>query len=423
MTLTEKLKTISKPPIKPLGSGFCETLQNFWDSFIFPRLPEKNIMLAWNKILMEYVQLPNAMFALRFYNTAASKDYWDTLRRCALTKTNNGYSFFYTDNFHAAYYCKMAVDGYISSTAEILNAYNNLEFPARFGSITENEKSLMALPNKYSPYINNAGYKIAHIHAVGKNYFFNGQDFSLSDIVQKYFPGGERTDWQFDKNFNAPVRFLETSPEAKKFLVAEFLRFVHPFNYFLVPNTRANKHGSSTVCGDIAEYPPLLEFVKNKFSELYGSAYQEFLDAIMIDTNSPCIEIAGNKKINLSYELNIIPSKEKDAPVKIRNTSNNTENFAKAINRIPRWAKHPEQINYKIIRAYLKASANKNWASLAEMQNICVNDFKIPVKSFRNNFSSMLTDAGNSHGKVFERNGDTVTIWENVRTVLEENFL
>ena len=92
MTLLEKLGTIHKPPVKPMTTGFSETAEDFWKDFILLRLPKKEIALQWHKVLMEYVNRPNATFALRFYNTA-TKDQYSNLRRGFLTKTDKGYSF------------------------------------------------------------------------------------------------------------------------------------------------------------------------------------------------------------------------------------------------------------------------------------------------------------------------------------------
>ena len=95
MTLLEKLNTINVPRVAPLQDGKAITVEEFWDSFIVPHLPPKDVVLKWHGVLMEYVNRPDAMFAIRGYNTAA-KDNYDSLRRGFLTRTNAGYFFFYT---------------------------------------------------------------------------------------------------------------------------------------------------------------------------------------------------------------------------------------------------------------------------------------------------------------------------------------
>jgi len=127
--------------------------------------------------------------------------------------------------------------------------------------------------------------------------------------MERYFPRGIREDW--NKNIDAGeeyyIRMLKVPSEARKYIVAEFLRFVHPFNYFFTPKKAC---AYSMVCKDIAEYPELIKFVKYKYSELYGSKYSEYLNAIMIDNQSDAgIE---NKVIDLSYgtDMDNYPLKE-----------------------------------------------------------------------------------------------------------------
>ena len=53
-------------------------------------------------------------------------------------------------------------------------------------------------------------------------------------------------------------------------------------------------------CKDAAEYTPLLDFVRNKFAEIYGDAYEEFLDLIMVDK-----ENLGVNSLGLLSELTL----------------------------------------------------------------------------------------------------------------------
>ena len=304
MTLIEKLEDIKQPPISKLQFGVAKTLQEFWETFIKPRLPDKEVVLKWHKTLLEYVKQENAMFAIRGYNTEAKKEDWYKLRRGWLTRTNAGYSFFYTDNFHAAYYCKMTIDGYVPTVDELIETYNARKFPSRFMRDTSEEREKIAIINGKDPGIQTAGYKIAHIINVGRDYFFKGVDQSLQNIVDRYYSRGEREDWQQVTDSTGEHwsrNNFEVVPEAKEYLIAEFLRFVHPMNYFLTPKPtciiKTNEYK------DIAEYQPLVNYVMNKFSEMYGNAYEEFLNLIMVDRDYH--KEPGDKAINLKYGPNI----------------------------------------------------------------------------------------------------------------------
>lgn len=302
MSLVNKLTRIDEPHVVPLQNGESKTIEEFWNTFISCKLPKKDIVLKWHEVLLKYVTQPDAMFVIRGYNTA-SKDAYDTLRRGFLSKTNAGYSFFYTDNFHAAYFLKMALDGYVPTVEEMIDAYNSRRFPARFGPITGNEQTLMAIPQGRDPGIQTAGYKIAHILNVGKGYFIDGKNSSFSQIIQQYFNGGERTDWKLHTDMTGSffLRNYEVHPNARKFLVAEFLRFVHPFNYFLTPKKTC---AYSPVLKDIAEYQPLVDFVQAKYVTLYGDAYNEFISLVMSEkTSFPLVD--GDNIINLKYGLKL----------------------------------------------------------------------------------------------------------------------
>ena len=302
MNLIDKLKSISSPKIEILQPGNAETIKEFWDTFIEPHLPKAEIVLQWHNLLMEYIDCPNAMFAIRGYNNAP-KDKYDDLRRGFLTRTSKDYSFFYTDNFHAAYYLKMALDGYVPSVDELLVAYNNREFPSRFGRDTSNERALMAIPRGKDPRIQTAGYKIAHIINVGTDYIFNGEKVTLQKIIDTFFDGGKRDDWKLfrDENEKYYVRDFCVDELSREYIIAEFLRFVHPFNYFLTPKKNL---AQTSVCKDISEYQPLIKYVQSRFSERYGSAYNEFLNLIKykgIKTE----DIFGSEVINLTYGMDI----------------------------------------------------------------------------------------------------------------------
>ena len=350
MTLVEKLKLINKPPIIPIQMGFAENSTELWNNFIFPRLPKKDVVLHWHKILTEYIKRSDATFALRFYNTAPKSEY-EKLRRGFLTRTDKGYSFFYTDNFHAAYYFKMALDEYIPSVEEILSAFNSRQFPARFGLITSKEKELAAMLNKYNPGFTTAGYKIAHIYNVGTDYYSDGKFLSLSDIVEKYFPRGERTDWseRIDSYGKYFLRDLIVSDEAKNYLVAEFLRFVHPFNYFLMPKMTGKKTQAIWACPegckDAAEYTPLLDFVRNKFAEIYGDAYEEFLDLIMVDKENLGVNSLGLlSELTLKILYGVTFTKEEKQP-ESNSVKKRATNFS---------SDFPEEIKLAVLKEYLK---------------------------------------------------------------------
>lgn len=297
MNLIEKLDTISKPKIKNLEKGSATSIEQVWTNLIAKYLPEKESVFEWHEILKEYIDTGSPTFAIRGYNSYPKERYGE-LRRGFLTKTEE-FSYFYTDNFFAAYFYKMAIDGFIPTLTELIEVFKQRLFPSRFGRNTFEEQELLAIKQGKDPGINNAGFKIAHILPVGKEYFYNNQVLGSKEILSKYFPKGERYDWKLKEDLYGAyyVREIEAGEEARRFAVAHFLRFVHPFNYFLCPKKNCEKNDK---CLELAEYQPLLNYAHDYMLKTYGEAYIEFLDLSMASS-----EYYQNRYNNLTSKITI----------------------------------------------------------------------------------------------------------------------
>ena len=106
--------------------------------------------------------------------------------------------------------------------------------------------------------------------------------------------------------------------------------------------------------------------------------------------------------------------------VEKQNKDTNKDFYGKAIQRIPVWAVKPNQYNHKIIRAYFKAVETNGNATIDIMEWLCSDrdnpDMYVPT--FKNNYSQMKLDGPKSHGKVFEDDGEIVTLWHEVEDIL-----
>lgn len=311
-TLEIKLQDIKKPKIKSLGYGKAETLAELWDNLIEQYLPSEQTVAAWNNLLFKYINDDGAVFAIRGYNTFPRHKY-DSLRRGFLTNTDKGFSFFYTDNFFAAYFCKMAIDNYCPDYEDFYDLITKRKFPARFGIDTENERKLMAINKGKDPGINSAGFKIAHIIPVGKGYYFGGKTNGIKEILERYFPKGERADWKrrTDNTGTYFVRELKVADNAKEIIAAHFLRFIHPLNYFLAPKKDLE---SNHCCKEIAENNELLKYAQYRFMKKYGQLYFDYLKLIMYNDQI-------NFKDNGSHVINITYGGKEGLPDKTEATS------------------------------------------------------------------------------------------------------
>ncbi len=297
LALSDKLERINYPQIAPLENGYASTINEFYDTFILQHMFDKDSVLTVHRALLEYVKMPDAVFAIRKFFSEKSERY-GMLRRGWLTRSKQGYSFFYTDNFHAAYYAKLVLDNYPLNTSELLETYKQRKFPSRYGCWTHQEKERYAVKEGRDPGINRAGYKIAHILAIADdNYEYNGKSYKLDDIIAANFDKGERDDWQQKQGYWLRDDF-EVSAEAKKFLIAHFLRFVDPLNYVILPKKSCENFGGK----GIAEFQPLLDYIRIKLHQIYGKEYEYFLKLIM--TPNKIIKADGDEVINLQYGLN-----------------------------------------------------------------------------------------------------------------------
>lgn len=295
-----------------LNAGKYLTIADFYDQFVEPCLPDTNSVIKWTKLLLDYVKRDDAVFSVRAFadwqkvrNSSPAdqalainkspNDYNPySLRRGFLTELENSeIKYFFTDNFFAAYFMKMAFDGFVPAMDDLLKEMNDRSFPARFGQSCEVERDIAAYDitgkKAKDPGINKAGYKIGHVIDSGKAYQAFGATRNLATICNLYFQRGNYQDWNF--NNGQYYRRLQTAlvSQAQEYLKANFLRFACPINYFLAPKPKNNNkiyheyfHApSKTIKYDIAELPELQEYIIGKFHQLYGQVYVDYLNAIM----------------------------------------------------------------------------------------------------------------------------------------------
>ena len=327
MKLTDKLEKIYVPSIKALPTGEATALNQFWAQLVKDYLPAPEVVLKWHDVLMKYIKADHPVFAIRGYNTFPKERYGD-LRRGFLTETTE-YNFFHTDNFFAAYFQKMAIDGFIPTVEELEQVFTERKFPSRFGINTSEERALLAIKQGKDPRINSNGFKLAHIIPVGMNYKYKNTVLGMQEILYTYFPKGERSDYvlKTDKYGSYRARTLVPQKEAKDFAIAHFLRFVHPFNYFLCPKKNCEENNR---CKELAEYSPLLSYAHDYNLALYGDKYKEFLALIMPldDYYSKTFNSTYNGII-IKYGLNIQPGGDRGSPAPIKAVKQDRESSTK----------------------------------------------------------------------------------------------
>ena len=364
MTLEQRLLTIDEeiPQIEKFQPGKATTIEELWKDFIEPRLPDPKIAVKWFHFLKKYCEDPNIepVFSIRTYGSWANSKTKDvkTLRRGFYNLTDAGFSFFYTDNFFAAYFEKLALmkydpDNYYEEFKELMATR---KFPARFPverekhkdkatgkRIKADEETARAAykidgSNGPNPGFSNeiSKFYIAHIFDTGKGYDVNGKSMKIADIADSFDGRGDYSDWTIhkDKYGNFYARDLKNisnripNIDSKKLFTSIFLRFTCPMNYVLTPTT--SSHIWDTVSAktgklkrgmfkNVGECPELQEYAKKKLRIYYGKNkngkyyFDEFIEAIAVYDDGKIIDDSGKKIINVEYEIGNHPRKKKNS--------------------------------------------------------------------------------------------------------------
>lgn len=319
MSLAQELALInSQNRVTQIQHGYDPTIGDFWKNFIDPALPDSNVVIEWFRLLSDYVDQDDAVFALRCYGNWKSYKTKDdyTLRRGFYNLTDKNYSFFYTDNFFAAYFAKMALDNYVPTLSEFKSMMLSREFPARYGlsAATERARAAYSIDGKKGrdPGFQTNGYKIAHVVDSGKRIFYNGQETTIGQICDNYCNRGDYYDWTLhsDSFGDFYARDLKMDPAARELLVAHFLRFACPMNYIFTPKKDCHVLGVKVPMNDIAECVELQQYAMHEFHARYGKDYDDFLNRIMLPPSLqlsalPLATVLGAKTIDIEYDYKI----------------------------------------------------------------------------------------------------------------------
>jgi hypothetical protein len=319
LSLAQELASInSQNKVTQIQPGNDQTIDDFWKNFVDPALPDPNTVIKWFRLLSDYVDQNDAVFALRCYGNWKSyktKDNY-TLRRGFYNLTDIDYSFFYTDNFFAAYFAKMAVDIFVPTLSEFKTMMLSREFPARFGrsAAVERDRAAYSIDGKKgkNPDFNTNGYKIAHVVDSGKRFFSNGLEKTIGQICDTYCDRGDYKDWKMhnDSWGDFYARDLKMDPAARELLVAHFLRFACPMNYIFTPKIDCHILGVKVPMNDIAECVELQQYAMHKFHARYGKDYDDYLDRIMLPPgltlrSIPPVAVLGAKTIDIEYAYKV----------------------------------------------------------------------------------------------------------------------
>jgi len=115
-------------------------------------------------------------------------------------------------------------------------------------------------------------------------------------------------------------------------------------------------------------------------------------------------------------ELESIYETPKDLSSPIVPTKRDSVEINKVSRRLKLWAKRPNQINSKILNAFLKLE--RSGVSVITENNL-KNELS-EEKSFESNFAQMKIIAEKNHGKVFDQYGENIVLWPPVVSNVRE---
>lgn len=179
----------------------------------------------------------------------------------------------------------------------------------------------------------------------------------------------------------------------------------------------------------------LLNYCKNQLKSLDAVDYltsdefkNKIVEFIREDTgkqfSNDVIDIAlKNIEINITNTIDITESVKSDNQFIEKSDLNTNESdyieneIEKVKRRIPRWLNKPSQTNSRILIIVMEHLSKKESVSFSIIEKQCEN-----IDKFRGNFEQMANFGVKNHGKVFERNGDTLSLWSPVKDFLKESY-
>lgn len=293
------------------------TVKEFYDKCVKYNMLPLDSVIAWHNMFMQYVEMDDAIFWVRYYESGNKKSgRWNTRRGCK-TQFRDGFSYVFVSNFDAHEIFNMVRLGVHPDANEFLDLMKSNKFPLHYDSGKSCEESDIAL--KSFPKIGSTKggiltpdhWYLAHIIGVKSDYIdSNGNILNVN--VERLYPKGEVTDWKINSD-GKMVRFIDDilSPEEKLLVKAHFLRFVDPLNYYAAPG---QNYQINSEAYNIGEAQVVNDYIGMVFSEIYGQInMQEFRKQAMASN-----DVTGNEnaEINAEFGNPITSKKNKPKPLK-----------------------------------------------------------------------------------------------------------
>lgn len=361
MTITDYYNNylLKYPNQLPVPNNTDDTINEFYDNCIKQNMGGN--VLDWHNMFMEYVDLDDAVFWIRYYESGKKVNNRYSNRRACYTEFKDGFSYVFVSNYDAQEIFNMVYQGVAPDAREFLNLMKNFQYPLHYDKGRSCEESdLCSYPNigkVQGGVLTENHWYLAHINAIKSGYRrINGCVQVLSkQEVNRIFPRGIISDWKKDPVDGIIKRKLNycLSQEEKDLVKAHFLRFVDPLNYYVIPGVN---YEINSIYGNkrksIGDYDNLNYYVSHKYELEYGNkAVMDFRDKALIDL--PCninVQNIGQEVINIEYG-SVLKTKNSH-----KSASNSTRTKVKTSSNINKTkiVKHMTRINSRSILATLR---------------------------------------------------------------------
>ncbi|MCI7435315.1 MAG: hypothetical protein MSH22_01765 [Spirochaetia bacterium] len=323
-------------------TAMCDSVNDLYENCIKITVqPDRSIIEKWHDLLVRYANDSESVKLSRLYEHTSKgkkkvyengieieKEIWDT-RRGMQTVMQDGYTYAFASNYFARLIFSMAYAGFVPEYDDFKSMFLNHEFPLFYlGGTTECEREFASFKTKpYKACFYTQHWYLAHIISVKALSFYGYPEVDLYKILSR----GELSDWK--KAGDIYIRSMNKSftEDEKKIIRAQFLRFIDPINYFLVPS-KWKERQSNGKGKKIGENEDVINFMIKKNHETFGKKYEDFLDLALANKeemiSSKSLEELGKMKFTLIESADEASNKVKKNNKKQGNSSEETNSIS-----------------------------------------------------------------------------------------------
>ena len=264
-----------------LYSDEAKTIAEFYQKCLSKHISDPSYIAnakAWHKMLMEYVEDPDAVFWIRYHENGPKNPItgrYQTRRACK-TVFADGTTYVFVSNYDAHEIFNMVRLGVVPDKNEFKSLMKNHLFPLHYdngGKCEESDgKAYPCIGSVKGGVLTAEHWYLAHIVGIKSDvYVKSGKQLNVD--IEKLYPRGEITEWKDDHGVKVRKLNYSLSPEEKDIIKAHFLRFVDPLNYYVVPGEKFQKNG---ICKQIGSSFRLNDYMRKKYDTTYCSDYKDF---------------------------------------------------------------------------------------------------------------------------------------------------